>query len=171
VHELKFNRKRWGKEKESDGIAGFYDEMVVFFVVVISLFIFFHSAIRVYENYGNQKDDIGDYGNSERIIKNIRNSPILTYNGRNGMFHYQKILTLNHENFTGYLNTAPFKHYNIELKDLSNSIEYYNLSITNAADQKDMNVLEHRYVLTSPVNIWVDEEHIRPGQLKVEVWS
>jgi len=166
-------KNRYGvRPEENSGIAGFYDEMIVLFVVVIALSIFFNAVLQAYDSYEQQRDVSGNYEVSSELLDNIRHADILTHDGKAGLFEGHKIKALNMDNFTSNFNTPTHNYFSMEIIDLGNSTVKYGTDLTNFDhDGPGATITEYRYVLTSPISIWINDEDIRPGQLKLEVWK
>lgn len=157
--------------KNNCGTLGFYDEMIVFFVVVLGLVLFFFTALRAYDDLSERSGDIGSLADVQRVTNSIRKSPLLTHDGQDGVFEADKVLRLNPDNLTREIGLPEGTFIRVEILDLSNYSVSYEGNVTNFDPTGDAwLVADHRSVLTTPVAIRVDDEQVHPGQLKVEVW-
>ncbi len=151
---------------------GFYDEIPAFFIITTAVVIFFISALNAYDNYNEQREDILSVEDTQEFLEGIRNSPALTYDGQPGIFESRKILRLDIDNITKLMKIPEKTFFRISITDLGNYFEKYNLNLTNAVNFLDLvTVREYHNVIVTTVAIWVSDEQIHPGQLKIEMWK
>ena len=151
---------------------GFYDEIPAFFIVTIAIVIFFISAANAYGNYNEQRKDISTLDDTQGFLQSVRASSILTHEGQAGLFDSSKVMRLNVDNFTRHISIAEGTLFRIQLLDLGNFSVRYNINVTNVDQFNNVDTAyDFHGVLTSPVSIWVNDEQVHPGQLKVEIWS
>ena len=152
--------------------VGFYDEIPAFFIVTIAIVIFFISAANAYENYDEQRKDISTLDDTQGFLQSVRSSPLLTHEGQAGLFDSSKVMRLNAENVSSHISMSGGTFFSIRLLDLGNFSLRYDMNVTNADGSINGDTANSFHgVLTSPVSIWVNDEEVHPGQLKVEIWS
>ncbi len=153
------------------GTVGFYDEMPAFFIVTIAILIFFASSLQAFANYGDRREDISHLEDVQEFLRSVRTSGLLTHQGQSGLFEAGKILRLNADNVTRRMNIPDAAFWRIVISDLGNYTLSFKTSVTDSYGEADPGtVVEYRGVLSSPVSIWVNDEEIHPGKLKVELW-
>ena len=80
-------------------------------------------------------------------------------------------MRLNIDNLSGSVTFPKDTFVRIEIIDLGNCSVRYDKNVTNIEDTElSYTVNKHHSVLTSPICIWVNNEQVHPGQLKVEMW-
>ena len=156
----------------ADGTIGFYDEVPVFFIVTVAIIIFFLSAMNAYNNIPEEREEIAHLEDVQEFLASVRHSPLLTHDGQPGMFESSKIMRLNIDNLTRSFNFPGGVYLRIEIIDLGNYSVSYEKNITNTDSPMNLRAInKHHSVLTSPISIWVNDEQVHPGQLKVEMWK
>lgn len=169
----KGKKRRLNGLNTNSGVAGFYDEMIVFFVVLISVFIFFGTILQTWDSYGQRRDIVGNYESTWELLNNIHHSDLLTHEGEAGLFEGNKIKAINLDNFTRHFNNSISSiYFELEIIDLSNSTTIFETNLTNHDSLgPEINIMAYRHVLTKPIAIWINDENIHPGQLRLEVWK
>ena len=161
-----------GLRKNRNGTIGFYDEIPAFFIITTALVIFFISALNAYNNYTQQREDILSLEDTQEFMEGIRTSPVLTHDGQPGIFDSSKIIRLNVDNITKRMKIPERTFFRVVITDLGNYFDKYDVNITNAVIIQDLvTVREYHNVITTPIAIWVSDEQVHPGQLKVEMWK
>jgi len=134
--------------------------------------IFFISAANAYGNYDEQRKDISTLDDTQGFLQSVRTSSILTHEGQAGLFDSSKIMRLNADNVSRHISMPGGSFFSIRLLDLGNFSVSYDMNVTNIDQFDDGDTANNFHgVLTSPVSIWVNDEEVHPGQLKVEIWS
>ena len=161
-----------GFGKDRIGTVGFYDEIPAFFIITTAIVIFFISAMNAYDNYDQQREDILMLEDTHEFMEGIRTSPTLTHDGQPGIFEAKKILRLDVDNITKRMKIPEMTFFRVNITDLGDYFDKYNINVSNAANSIDLaTVNEYHNVIITSIAIWVSDEQVHPGQLKVEMWK
>jgi len=105
-------------------------------------------------------------------MEGIRTSPTLTHDGQPGIFESTKIERLDVDNITKRMKIPDYTFFRVLIIDLGSYYNKYNVNVTNAANALDLTTVnEYHNVITTTIAIWVSDEQVHPGQLKVEMWK
>jgi len=161
-----------GLRKDRKGTVGFYDEIPAFFIITTAVVIFFISALNAYDNYKLQREDLLTLEDTREFMEGIRTSPTLTHDGQPGIFESTKIERLDVDNITKRMKIPDYTFFRVLIIDLGSYYNKYNVNVTNAANALDLTTVnEYHNVITTTIAIWVSDEQVHPGQLKVEMWK
>jgi len=154
--------------KDNKGVAGFFEDIPVLIVVVISIGMFIVSVVHVYANYAAQQDALRMYEDCREFTQAIRTYDSLMYQSQEGMFDVQKMETLANETLEYDFNrTSLGFDYQILIRDVSD----YPKPIVRAFGALHIPRDVSKITITSSINIRVSSEEIHAAQLIVTIWS
>ena len=162
--------KRLGKDCR--GIGGFFEEMPVLIIVLISLTLFLSSFVHAYGTYADNLNTVKTHELARRITDDFRawDGVLDEAENADGMLSYAKLTdpNFNAQVLEDFNASALRLQYSFTITDISGYDEKTHISVSsNRLPQERVSIIS----ITSPVVIVVSDTEHHAAWLTVRIWG